>query len=114
MSKTTLNWRVLLIFSKSLDEQCYRIPELEDDDRDHDEDDDDDHPGDGESPGWEPLRTFTSSEGETGHEQASDEPVQPDEDDHEQDRVGLKEPDEISSGSMQNPHDGRDSPPEGR
>jgi len=41
----------------------------------------------------------------TGHEQASDEPVQPDEDDHEQDRVGLKEPDEISSGSMQNPHD---------
>jgi len=88
-----------------LDEQCYRIPELEDDDRDHDEDDDDDHPGDGESPGWEPLRTFTSSEGETGHEQASDEPVQPDEDDHEQDRVGLKEPDEISSGSMQNPHD---------
>ncbi|SDD86193.1 transposase [Natrinema hispanicum] len=88
-----------------LDEQCYRIPELEDDDRDHDEDDDDDHPGDSPSPGWEPLRTFTSSEGETGHEQASDEPAQSNEDDHEQDRVGLKEPDEISSGSMQNPHD---------
>lgn len=88
-----------------LDEQCYRIPDLEDDHRDHDEDDDDDHPGDSPSPGWEPLRTFTSNEGGTDHEQASDEPSQTNEDDSEHDRVGLKEPDEISSGSMQNPHD---------
>ena len=88
-----------------LDEQCYRIPDLEDDHREHDEDEDDDHPGDGESPGWEPLRTFTSSGGEPSHEQATDEPAQPDEDGPEHDRVGLKEPDEISSGSIQNPHD---------
>ena len=88
-----------------LDEQCYRIPDLEDDDRDHDEDDGNDHPGDSPSPGWKPLRTFTPSEDETGHEQASDEPSQSDQAEPEQDRVGLKEPDEISSGSIQNPHD---------
>ena len=87
-----------------LDEQCYRIAELEDDGLDHEEDDDDDnHPGDGESPGWEPIRNFTSTEDET--EQASGETIQPEETDPEQDRVGLKEPDEISSDSIQNPHD---------
>ena len=36
-----------------LDEQCYRISDLEDDELDRDEDDDDhDHPGDPPSPGW--------------------------------------------------------------
>jgi hypothetical protein len=87
-----------------LDEQCYRIPELEDNDQDHDEDDGN-PPGDGESPGWEPLKTFTSSKDEGDHRQASDETTQPETNNPEQDRVGLKEPDEISSGSMQNPHD---------
>ena len=90
-----------------LDEQCYRIPELEDDRRDHDEDDDDenDQPGDSASPGWEPLRTFPSTEDETINDQASDESGQTNEDDPDPDHVGLKEPDEISSGSIQNPQD---------
>jgi len=73
-----------------LDEQCYRIPELEDDDHDTDDTDDDDPPpGDGESPGWERLTSFSSGGA----------------DDCEPDRVGLKEPDEVGSDSIQNPHD---------
>lgn len=88
-----------------LDEQCYRIGELEDDELDSEEyTDDDDHPGDPPSPGWEPIRNFTSPENET--DQAGAETRQSEETDSDQeDRVGLKEPDEISSNSMQNPHD---------
>ena len=88
-----------------LDEQCYRIGELEDDEMESEEDtDDDDHPGDPPSPGWEPIRNFTSP-GEEETDPAGDETRQPEETDPDQDRVGLKEPDEISSDSMQNPHD---------
>lgn len=72
-----------------LDEQCYRIPELEDDDNDSDDPDDDESPPGDESPGWEPITSFGSG----------------DDDDPEPDRVGLKEPDEVGSGSIQNPHD---------
>ena len=38
-----------------LDEQCYQLPELEEDGQNKFEDDDDD-----DSPGWEPARTFTT------------------------------------------------------
>ena len=72
-----------------LDEQCYRIPELDDDDHDSDDTDDDKSPPGDESPGWEPITSFSSG----------------DDDDRESDRVGLKEPDEVDSGSIQNPHD---------
>jgi hypothetical protein len=89
-----------------LDEQCYRITELEDEESTQQEGDaNDNHPGDPPSPGWEPLKTFTSKDGETAQTQASDETIQSDGDDPKFDRVGLKEPDEIESGSMQNPHD---------
>jgi hypothetical protein len=88
-----------------LDEQCYRIPELEDDDFDQDEDDDDhDRPGDSESPGWKPVRKFTSSEGDTA-QHADDDTAETDTHEDHHDRVGLKQPDEIDSGSLQNPHD---------
>src|SRR5699024_5028525 len=75
-----------------LDEQCYRIGELEDDELDSEEyTDDDDHPGDGGSPGWEPIRNFTSPENET--DQAGAETRQSEETDSDQeDRVGLEEP----------------------
>jgi hypothetical protein len=72
-----------------LDEQCYRIPELEDGDTDSDDTDDDESPPGDESPGWEPIRSFSSR----------------DDDEPDPDRVGLKEPDEVGSGSIQNPHD---------
>jgi hypothetical protein len=88
-----------------LDEQCYRIAELEEDEPDDtDNDDENDQPGDGESPGWEPVSPITESEDGPEQEQAkedTDETAESDEPDH----VGLKEPDEIGSDSLQNPHD---------
>lgn len=86
-----------------LDEQCYRIGDLEDEELDHEDDEDDDHPGDPPSRGWEPIRNYTATEDET--DQASGETPQPEESDPDQDRIGLKSPDEIISDSMQNPHD---------
>jgi hypothetical protein len=89
-----------------LDEQCYQISELEDDDLNQDEDDTDhDQSGDSESPDWEPLRTFTSIGGDTEQHQVSDDTAEKDEHEDHHDRVGLKQPDEIDSGSLQNPHD---------
>ena len=84
-----------------LDEQCYRITALESDDRDTDEEDQSD-PGD-ESPGWMPLQEFTSVEAEK-----QEPPTTGDGDseaDTSNDHVGLKEPDEVGSGSLQHPHD---------
>ena len=79
-----------------LDEQCYRIAELEDDD-DFDDSDNDSQPGDESSPDWQPLRTYTPPKENTDSSgvDAGD----------QSDHVGLKEPDEIDSGSLQNPHD---------
>jgi len=41
-----------------LDEQCYRIPDLEA--NDEQDPDDQRHPGDDPSPGWQPLQAYTS------------------------------------------------------
>lgn len=80
-----------------LDEQCYRIPELEaDEEVRSDEDDDDD---DDDSPGWEPIRSSSSNQEDAN--QAADEADAED----AQPGVDLKNPDEIDSGSLQNPHD---------
>ncbi|ALG83155.1 transposase [Halanaeroarchaeum sulfurireducens] len=76
-----------------LDEQCYRIAELEDDD--NDEDDGDGQADAGDSPGWQPIRSGRSAE---------DENAQTDEDGDIK-HIELKDSDEISSDSMQNPHD---------
>ena len=88
-----------------LDEQCYRITELESDDTDEDDDDDEEqsNPGDGESPGWKPLREFESIEAEKQQESTTDD--RSSEPETSNDRVGLKEPDEVGSGSLQHPHD---------
>ena len=78
-----------------LDEQCYRIPELEDDEVDRDavdrDEDDDDHdrPGDSSSPGWKPVRSFMSSEEDTEQNLASDDTAETDDHDDHHDRVGL-------------------------
>lgn len=89
-----------------LDEQCYRISILEDDEVDRDEDDDDhDRPGDESSPGWKPVRSYMSSEEDTEQTLASDDTTETDAHDDHHDRVGLKQPDEIDSGSLQHPHD---------
>jgi hypothetical protein len=87
-----------------LDEQCYRITELESENNTEDDDDDDGQstPGD-ESPGWKPLREFTSIEEEKQQEAATDDKES--ESDWSDDRVGLKEPDKVGSGSLQHPHD---------
>jgi hypothetical protein len=74
-----------------LDEQCYRIPALDDEDTDSDDTDDDASPPGDESPGWEPITSFSSGAD--------------DDRDSDPNHVGLKESDEVSSGSIQNPHD---------
>jgi hypothetical protein len=88
-----------------LDEQCYRIPELEDDELDRDDDGDDQAPPGDSSPGWEPIRPVNSVEEDPDQAQDSDESPDKDREETQQDHVGLKEPDEIGSDSMQNPHD---------
>jgi hypothetical protein len=88
-----------------LDEQCYRITELEDDD-DLDDPDDQRQPGDDSSPDWQPLRTYTPPEENTDSERDETNTDSSGGDaDNQSDHVGLKEPDEIDSGSLQNPHD---------
>lgn len=85
-----------------LDEQCYRIPELEeheDDEEDVDDDDDDD------SPGWEPVRKFTTRTDESGEEELRPDRPEDEAADENQDRVELKDAEEIDSDSLQNPHD---------
>lgn len=84
-----------------LDEQCYRIPELEEDEDDEENDDEYD---DDDSPGWEPVWRFTVQTNETGTEELR--PTDPDETAKEtKDRVELKDGEDIDSDSMQNPHD---------
>ncbi|MFC6722224.1 hypothetical protein ACFQHN_32705 [Natrialbaceae archaeon GCM10025896] len=88
-----------------LDEQCYHIAELEDDE-DADESADQRQPGDESSPDWKPLRTYTAPEESTNTEQNEENTGSSGENaDDQSDHVGLKEPDEIDSGTMQNPHD---------
>jgi hypothetical protein len=77
--------------------------ESDDDDKDDNDDEEQSNPGDGESPGWKPLREFTSIEAEK--QQGSATADEESESDTSSDRVGLKEPDEVGSGSLQHPHD---------
>ena len=88
-----------------LDEQCYRIAEIEDDDG-FDDPDDESQTGDDSSPDWQPLRTYTAPKEGTDTEQDETNTDSSGEDDENRsDHVGLKEPDEIDSGTLQNPHD---------
>jgi len=87
-----------------LDEQCYRIPDLEDDD-DNQDSADQGHPGD-ESPGWQPLQTYTSlSESTESNEDDTDSESSDRDAQDRHDHVGLCQSDEIDSSSLQNPHD---------
>ena len=52
-----------------------------------------------------PVRNFTPSDEETGEAKISDDTNETGESEDQHDRVGLKQPDEIDSGSLQNPHD---------
>jgi len=87
-----------------LDEQCYRIPDLEA--IDEQDPDDQRHPGDDPSPGWQPLQAYTSPSEctETDEDDSDSESSDRDAEDRH-DHVGLEESDEIDSGSLQNPHD---------
>jgi len=85
-----------------LDEQCYRITELEPDDENNDDDEEQANPGD-PSPGWKPLREVTSVEAENQQESTTED--ESSESETSSDHVGLKEPDEVGSGSLQHPHD---------
>ena len=84
-----------------LDEQCYRIPELEEDEEFEEDSDDDD---DDDSPGWEPVRKFTTQADESGDEKLQSE-VPDDESGNDQNRIELKDSTDIDSDSLQNPHD---------
>ena len=89
-----------------LDEQCYRIPDLEENSDKQADPDSQGHPGDDPSPGWQPLQTYTSPSESTetnGDEPDSDSSERDAESGH--DHVGLEESDAIDSGSLQNPHD---------
>ena len=86
-----------------LDEQCYRIPELEEDEDEfegHIDDDDDD-----DSPGWEPVRTFTKGAKESGTDELRPEIPDDEADGESKNRVELKDGEDIGSDSLQNPHD---------
>ena len=84
-----------------LNEQCYRIAELEEDSDSQSKVES--NPGDSESPGWMPLREFTSVEPEKQQDGAGNEENQVV--DESSDRVGLEEPDEVGSDTIQHPHD---------
>lgn len=89
-----------------LDEQCYVIPELVDE---HDPGEDDEDEDEEEEPmGWEPVRKPSSNK-EESPDQDDDVPEEKskDEDDESggQKDVKLKDPEDIHSGSLQNPHD---------
>lgn len=86
-----------------LDEQCYRISELEDGeqiDQNADRDDDDDEP-----PGWRPVHKHGSSETDAATDDADEDGPANDEESADAGGVGLKDPTEIDSDSLQNPHD---------
>ncbi|GEM_PF-235435 len=72
-----------------LDEQCFRIPELEDEEDNKEEEND-------EKNMWEPAkkRNRSSDEKEENHDNEK-----------QKKNVKLKDPENVSSGSLQNPHD---------
>jgi hypothetical protein len=87
-----------------LDEQCYRIPNLEAEDEQ--DPGDQSHPGDESSPGWQPLQAYTSPGESTETDENDTDSESSDRDDEDRhDHVGLEESDEIGSESLQNPHD---------
>lgn len=88
-----------------LDEQCYRIPELEEEEAVEEFEEDSDDDDDDDSPGWEPVRTFTTRTDESGNEELRPEIPEDEASGEQQDRVELREGEEIDSDSLQNPHD---------
>ena len=78
-----------------LNEQCYRIAELEDDDG-FDDPDDESQTGDDSSPDWQPLRTYTApEEGEDTEVDETNTDSAGEDSENRSDHVGLKEPDVI-------------------
>ncbi len=75
-----------------LDEQCYRIPELEDDETSLEDDEN------SEENEWKPVKKWGRSDEEKDDENN-------DEDETQKENVRLKDPENISSGSLQNPYD---------
>ena len=75
-----------------LDEQCYRIPELEDDEEYEKESENK------EKRTWEPVKKWGKSDEEKNEEDNN-------EDETQKENVKMKDPEDISSGSLQNPHD---------
>lgn len=92
-----------------LDEQCVRIPALEEDDgpiEDNTDDDDDD------GSGWEPLHSSTQRETSSDDavpadsvDSADNEDGHSGDEDHSQEGVALKDAEDVGSDSLQNPHD---------
>jgi len=87
-----------------LDEQCYRIPELEDEDQKVELEEYDDHDDDPSS-GWEPVRNSGTRKDDTDSDSSEADVTEADGKSADAVGVGLKEPDEIDSDSLQNPHD---------
>ena len=94
-----------------LDEQCVRIPALEEDDDPATDNTDDDDDNDDNS-GWEPLRLSTRRESraddavlEDSVDSAGDEDGQSGDEDCSQEGAVLKDAEDIGSDSLQNPHD---------
>ena len=88
-----------------LDEQCYRIPELEADEDEEEFEDDTDDDDEDDSPGWEPVRKFTTQTDESGEDELRAEISEDAAADKNQNRVELKDAEDIDSDSLQNPHD---------
>lgn len=72
--------------------------EIEEDTDDDDDDEDD-------SPGWEPVRTFTTRTDESGTEELRPELLEDAAADENKDRIKLRDGEDIDSNSLQNPHD---------
>lgn len=89
---------------RALDDQCYRIREIEEpEDEDKEESEED------KTPVWEPVRKRKNAEEEedtaTDDVPKEKEGEDSSENDDDQKRVGLKDPEDISSDSLQNPFD---------
>lgn len=94
--------------TRVLDEQCYRIKALEEEDKEvlEDQDDNDDTDDDDDnSPGWEPVRKVTTQTDESGEEKLRPDVPEDGTAEENQDQVELRDATEIGSDSLQNPHD---------
>lgn len=93
-----------------LDEQTHQIPELEkDDDNNDDEEDEDLEEEPDENPEWKPIKkpTQNTNTDNNNHSDSSNDDVDPngEEKEEKEGELELKEPSDIESNSLQNPHD---------